>query len=331
MSLFPVLPGWTFHKQLGQGSFGRVYSATCLKYNQTFAVKVVFSLPYDLTEARRELIVRESENMKMIEHPNAIRLYDAFFYDSDFYLIMELCPNGTLLSLVNDTGRLSRREIVSYFEQILSVLAYCHERNIVHRDLKPENIFFDVYGRPKIGDWGQSRHCESLLKTHVGSRTYAAPEMLKWSEYDGKAIDMWAIGVVLYVAATGMIPWVGETMHAREEHACAGEFVVPESVDPDVADLIRKLIVVDPARRLTAQQALEHRLFKSNDAQVPLPSMKVRNPAVLPLNRQSHKSVGLFLLSGSPHRRRLSHNNMVFPTHRASDPSCKVQAHPVPE
>lgn len=334
MSMFPSLPGWLFHDQLGKGSFGCVYVATCLKYNQKFAVKVVYSLPYDLTEARREHIMREAENMKRIEHPNAIHIYDAFWLDSDFYLIMELCPNGTLLSMVRDNGKLAHREIATYFQQILSVLAYCHERNIAHRDLKPENIFFDVYGRPKVGDWGQSYQCESLLKSRVGSHTYAAPEVLAWKEYDGKAIDMWAIGVVLYVAATGKIPWVGDSRQAREAEARAGRFTIPEYVDPDVADLITKLIVVDPTKRLTAQAALEHPLFKSPDVGLPLPPLKTKSTNAVPLSRQGHKSVSRFMLPVGPQRRRLSHNiilNMGRGGARALDADCKIETFTTPE
>lgn len=298
----PRLSGWKFQRELGKGSFGSVYVAKCLKYDQIFAVKVIYCLPSDLTDARREVILRESENMKLVSHPNIIRVYDAFFHDSDFYLVMEFCPNGTLLSRLCETGKLKLFEIVSYFRQILSAIAHCHSVNIAHRDLKPENIFFDEYGRPKIGDWGQSRHFESVLRTHVGTLTYAAPEVVNRTEYDGRSVDMWSLGVMLFAAATGRIPWLGTTPSAREKEIKAGKYVIPEYVDPDVADLIKHLIVVDPSQRLTAAQALEHKLFRSLGERPPLPPLRIKIGT--PLNRHQCRSMGVFA-STVPHRRRL--------------------------
>lgn len=314
-SPFPRLDGWKFIRELGRGGFGCVYLAESEKYQTLFAIKAVECRDSLMDEAKRKEISSEADILKTVAHANVLKLYDYFFTDEYFFIIMEYCPGGTLFDMIK-SRRLDKTAIQYYFKQIVSAIAFCHERGIAHRDLKPENILVDAHGRMKIGDWGTSIQNGSS-RAECGTVAYAAPELRMGRRYDAPKADMWSLGVILYTVAAGNLPWKSNNERVIEEMAVAGQYDIPPSMDPEIADLVKKLIVVSPYHRLSAAEVLAHPLFnKDIDAsqlklmQRKLPVPHFANP---PTSRNSMLAATQILSLAKPYdRRRLSHGSVVL-------------------
>ena len=162
-------------------------------------------------EAERVLhgIEREIVIMKLIEHPNIMRLHDVWETSTELYLILEYVEGGELFDYLCERGRLPAREALGYFQQIIAAIDYCHRFNIAHRDLKPENLLLDRDKNIKVADFGMAvwQSAGNMLNTACGSPHYAAPEVIKGEAYDGTAADIWSCGVILYVMLCGRLPF----------------------------------------------------------------------------------------------------------------------------
>jgi serine/threonine protein kinase len=150
--------------------------------------------------------------------------------------------------------------IRSIVKQILATVAYIHHEGVAHRDLKLENILFDATGHIKVIDFGFSRFVTpgELFGTPCGSTQYVAPEVISGHSYEGRAVDMWSCGVIIYVLMTNYFPWRGGNHAQISRQILSGDFQIPDSVGVLCADLIQKLMTIDPRVRLTADEALTH-------------------------------------------------------------------------
>jgi maternal embryonic leucine zipper kinase len=175
---------------------------------------------------------------------------------------MEFCPNGDLFEFILSRQRLPECECRRIFVGVLQAMCYLHSRGIVHRDLKPENILLDDNFNPKIADFGLAaitqQNRSGLMATSCGSPIYAAPEVIYSEQYDGKPVDVWSLGVCLYVMATGSIPWTNCNQTQLFEQIRSGRFKVPVYVSDQLADLIRQMINVDVKGRPRMEQIAEH-------------------------------------------------------------------------
>jgi serine/threonine protein kinase len=205
---------------------------------------------------------QECRLLEILNHPNVTRLHEVVFQDDYIWVIMEFCPNGDLFEFVLNRQRLAECDCRRIFAGILQGMCYLHSRGIVHRDLKPENILLDDNFNPKIADFGlaaSTQHNRSgLMATSCGSPIYAAPEVIYSEQYDGKPIDVWSLGVCLYVMATGSVPWTSCNQTQLFEQIKAGQFKVPTYVSERLADLIRKMINTDVKARPTMDQIAGH-------------------------------------------------------------------------
>uniref|UniRef100_A0A3B4AB92 non-specific serine/threonine protein kinase n=1 Tax=Periophthalmus magnuspinnatus TaxID=409849 RepID=A0A3B4AB92_9GOBI len=177
------------------------------------------------------------------------------------YIVTEYAKNGEMFDHLTSNGRLSESEARKKFWQILAAVDYCHRHHIVHRDLKTENLLLDVNMNIKLADFGFGNfyNAGEPLSTWCGSPPYAAPEVFEGKEYEGPGLDIWSLGVVLYVLVCGSLPFDGPSLPALRQRVTEGRFRIPFFMSQDCENLIRKMLVVDPAKRITVAQIKQHR------------------------------------------------------------------------
>ncbi|THG99159.1 hypothetical protein EW026_g3145 [Hermanssonia centrifuga] len=223
-------------------------------------------------EAERILhgIEREIVIMKLIEHPNIMRLYDVWETSTELYLILEYVEGGELFEYLCDQGRLSTSEALGYFQQVMTAVHYCHRFNIAHRDLKPENLLLDANKNIKVADFGMAawQGKSDMLQTACGSPHYAAPEVIMGRAYNGAFSDVWSCGVVLYALLHGRLPFDDEDLPCLLEKVKIGKFTMPNGTDPRAKDLISKMLEKDVNKRITVAEILKHPFYTSQAPKV---------------------------------------------------------------
>lgn len=289
---------WRLGKTLGRGATGRVLLGVHQTTGQKAAVKVVSKLelneeyeqPKDRKGGLPYGIEREIIIMKLLTHPNVLRLYDVWETSKALYLVLEYVEGGELFDLLVERGPLGEREAVKYFRQIILGTAYCHALGICHRDLKPENLLLDGLLNVKLADFGMAA-LESngkLLETSCGSPHYAAPEIVSGLKYHGAASDVWSCGVILFALLTGRLPFDDENIRNLLLKVQAGSFEMPSDISPEAQDLIWRMLVVDPMDRLSMAQILHHKLLKK----YPVPNDDLISVKSLPHPETAYKSLG---------------------------------------
>ncbi|POI35123.1 hypothetical protein CIB84_001125, partial [Bambusicola thoracicus] len=223
------------------------------------AIKIIDKSQLDAVNL--EKIYREVQIMKMLDHPHIIKLYQVMETKSMLYLVTEFAKNGEIFDYLANHGRLSESEARRKFWQILSAVEYCHNRKVVHRDLKAENLLLDNNMNIKIADFGFGNFYKSgePLTTWCGSPPYAAPEVFEGQQYEGPQLDIWSMGVVLYVLVCGALPFDGPTLPILRQRVLEGRFRIPYFMSEDCEHLIRRMLVLDPSKRLTIAQIKEHK------------------------------------------------------------------------
>lgn len=272
MRLIPCQPGklQDFYDvdqhKLGEGGFGAVRKAKCLKTGFHFAVKSVVKKSISDVAAFQ----KEFEIARSMDHPNIVKIYETFEDHRSIYLVMELCEGGELFDRICDLGHLTEPQAAVLVQQFCRALCYVHEQGVCHRDLKPENFIFVNKGAVdespvKLIDFGLSarKQPDKPLTTPVGTAFYVAPEVL--SQSYGFACDMWSVGVIMFCLLCGHPPFGGTDAEIlRKVKAGNWQFKgeVWLHVSDDAKDLITKLLEMRPENRLTAEQALEHHWTK---------------------------------------------------------------------
>uniref|UniRef100_A0A7N6F6W8 non-specific serine/threonine protein kinase n=1 Tax=Anabas testudineus TaxID=64144 RepID=A0A7N6F6W8_ANATE len=223
------------------------------------AIKIIDKTQLDAVNL--EKIYREVQIMKMLDHPHIIKLYQVMETKNMLYLVTEYAKNGEIFDYLAKHGRLSELEARRKFWQILSAVEYCHNRNIVHRDLKAENLLLDGHMNIKIADFGFGNFFQpgEPLATWCGSPPYAAPEVFEGQQYEGPQLDIWSMGVVLYVLVCGALPFDGPTLPVLRQRVLEGRFRIPYFMTEDCEHLIRRMLVLDPSKRLSLAQIKEHK------------------------------------------------------------------------
>ncbi|XP_043356937.1 serine/threonine-protein kinase SIK2 isoform X4 [Dermochelys coriacea] len=205
---------------------------------------------------------------------------------SMLYLVTEYAKNGEIFDYLANHGRLSEPEARRKFWQILSAVEYCHSRKIVHRDLKAENLLLDNNMNIKIADFGFGNFYKSgePLTTWCGSPPYAAPEVFEGQQYEGPQLDIWSMGVVLYVLVCGALPFDGPTLPILRQRVLEGRFRIPYFMSEECEHLIRRMLVLDPSKRLTIAQIKEHKWM--------LIEVPVQRPILYPQGQENEPSIG---------------------------------------
>jgi len=205
--------------------------------------------------------------------------------DTDKYiiLVMEYAECGTLVEMMIAHGRLNENCVRKFFREIIRAIAYCHSMYVVHRDIKLENILLDSQFRIKIIDFGLSTLFVPglFLNTFCGSPTYAAPELIQKQPYEGPEIDIWSLGVVLYVLVTKELPFDGKNFHELFINITKGEYIIPPYLSDDCKDLISKLLIVNPKERLTLKEISTHKWTTPNGSDpIPIPENVSNQPSI---------------------------------------------------
>jgi serine/threonine-protein kinase HSL1, negative regulator of Swe1 kinase len=215
-------------------------------------------------------IEREIVIMKLIEHPNIMRLYDVWETSTELYLILEYIEGGELFDYLCEKGRLPMSEAVGHFQQMITAVDYCHRFNIAHRDLKPENLLLDANGNIKVADFGMAawQGKSDMLQTSCGSPHYAAPEVVMGKAYNGACSDVWSCGVILYALLTGKLPFDDDDFVTLLEKVKIGNFSMPGDIDPRARDLISKMLEKDVSKRITVPEILKHPFYTSQPPKV---------------------------------------------------------------
>ncbi|OEH76824.1 putative protein kinase [Cyclospora cayetanensis] len=209
---------------------------------------------------KRALVTREVQIMRKLQHENIVKYGGSFNEPQALYIVMQHLSGGSLYGLVrsNPKGRLSEASARRLFTDVAKGVAYLHSQSVVHRDLKLENMLLDDKGRVRLIDFGFA----SLLKPGVkcrmacGTPSYMPPEILKKSDYEGTAADMWSLGVVLYAMLHGCYPFKGQKPEELYSNISAGEYTVSQSLSTEAKTLLQGLLVLNPEGRLKAEQVL---------------------------------------------------------------------------
>lgn len=245
-------------KKLGKGKFGRVYCAKERKSGFVCALKVM-SIEEITSYKVEKQFVREVEIQANLRHVNCLRLYGWFYDDKNVYLILEYASKGELYQALKASKRLDEPTASFYIFQVASALAYLHRKHIIHRDLKPENILINSNNQVKLSDFGWSVYAalDTRRTTMCGTLDYLPPEMIEAKNHNEK-VDVWALGVLLYELLVGRPPFEEEHSSTTYRRIVKVDLKVPHYVSAEAADLIRRLLRYDPAKRLPLEDLVKH-------------------------------------------------------------------------
>lgn len=205
-----------------------------------------------------------------MQHPHVVQVVDVIYTETLIFVVMEYCSGGELFHYLVDHGRLREADCRRLFRAIVSAVAYLHSRGIAHRDLKPENILLGDALVPKIADLGlcHTVAADALMKTPCGSPQYADPEVLSGKGYDGRASDVWSLGVVLFVMATATVPWRSTTQARLFAEIAQAEYNIPGYLSPDLRDLIRSMMNPNVEERPTIAEVAKNAWLSEDEREL---------------------------------------------------------------
>ncbi|XP_057394186.1 calcium/calmodulin-dependent protein kinase type 1B isoform X1 [Balaenoptera acutorostrata] len=259
---------YEIREKLGSGAFSEVVLAQERGSSHLVALKCI---PKKALRGKEALVENEIAVLRRVSHPNIVALEDVHESPSHLYLAMELVTGGELFDRIMERGSYTEKDASHLVGQVLGAVSYLHSLGIVHRDLKPENL---LYATPfedskiMVSDFGLSKiQAGNMLGTACGTPGYVAPELLEQKPY-GKAVDVWALGVISYILLCGYPPFYDESDPELFSQILRAsyEFDSPfwDDISESAKDFIRHLLERDPQKRFTCQQALQH-LWISGD------------------------------------------------------------------
>ncbi|XP_061533327.1 SNF related kinase b [Phycodurus eques] len=255
-------------RTLGRGHYAVVKLARHVNTGQLVAIKMIDKTKLDVMATSH--LLQEVRCMRRVQHPNVVRLYEVIDTPTTLYLVMELAEGGDLYDYIlrHETG-VAEGTAKRHFAQIVRAVAYCHELHVVHRDLKPENVvFFPQQGAVKLTDFGFSNLFKpgTMLATSCGSLAYSAPEILLGEEYDAPAVDIWSLGVILYMLVCGVPPFQEANDSETLVMILDCRYSIPDHVSSDCRDLISRMLQRDPSLRASLQQIEAHHWLQGLDS-----------------------------------------------------------------
>ena len=248
---------------LGKGTFGKVKLGIYMPTKDKMAVKILEkSKMKDKDDYNR--VVREMKIIKQFNNENVIKVYEILEDREKYYIIMEYCEEGELFNYIVKNKRLPEEEAAYFFYQIINGLESIHSLDIVHRDLKPENLLLNKEKKLKIIDFGLSNFFSiegNLLATPCGSPCYASPEMVAGKKYKGFSIDVWSTGIILYAMICGYLPFEDPDNEKLFLKILECNLTFPGYVTRLVKDMMRKILVTDPEKRITLEEIKKHPFY----------------------------------------------------------------------
>lgn len=247
-------------KPLGKGKFGRVYLAKERSSGFVCALKVLHKSELQQGGVQKQ-VRREIEIQSNLRHPNVLRLYGHFQDSKRIFLILEFAGRGELYKHLRKEHRFPEWKAAQYIAQMAAALKYLHKKHVMHRDIKPENILVGIHGEIKISDFGWSVHApNNRRQTMCGTLDYLPPEMLKpgsQDNYYNEKVDLWSLGVLTYEFLVGEAPFE-DTPVMTQRRIARADMTVPSFVSPEARDLIKRLLVLDPEKRISLDEIQRH-------------------------------------------------------------------------
>ncbi|KAI4977758.1 hypothetical protein ZWY2020_014312 [Hordeum vulgare] len=252
-------------RHLGQGNFAKVYYARNLTSGQAVAIKMIDKEKVSRVGLMVQ-IKREISIMRLVRHPNVLKLFEVMASKSKIYFVLEYAKGGELFNKITK-GKLSEDAARKYFHQLISAVDYCHSRGVYHRDLKPENLLLDENENLKVSDFGLSALSEStrqdgLLHTTCGTPAYVAPEVLSRRGYDGAKADIWSCGVILFVLVAGFLPFHDTNLIEMYRKISRAEYRCPRPFSVELKDLLYKILDPDPSTRASVSRIKRSAWFR---------------------------------------------------------------------
>jgi calcium/calmodulin-dependent protein kinase I len=255
-------------EELGRGAFSIVKLAVNKKTGEKYAVKII-----DKKNVGTDLVRLETEIqiLKKVNHPNIISMKELFDTHEYLFIVTELVTGGELFDKIVERGSYTEKTAALLVTKIVSAIHYLHNLGIVHRDLKPENLLLKDPGSDtevKLADFGLSKIVgPQVMMTACGTPGYVAPEVLSATGYD-KEVDLWSIGVITYILLCGFPPFYNEDLPQLFEQIMKAEYDFPapdwDVISDDAKNFIRQILVLDPHKRPTSAEALQHPWMISN-------------------------------------------------------------------
>ena len=261
----PNIKDFDIIKELGCGSFGRVFLARHKKTKVQYAIKAIDKKNKTNIE-EKPYFRRELEVMYKIHHPNVVKLFGHFEDNNYCYFIMEYISKGNVYNLItlDKKKHLATKVVASIIKDVISATYFLHNMNppIIHRDIKPENVLLNDGIVAKLTDFGWSNYIEEEKerKTVCGTPIYLAPEIIKEKGHDEK-VDIWCIGVLLFELMTGTVPFQGKDIETLKSNILHLRISWPKEINKEAKDLITKILKLDPSERITLEDMLEHPFF----------------------------------------------------------------------
>ncbi|XP_048702737.1 calcium/calmodulin-dependent protein kinase type II subunit delta isoform X15 [Caretta caretta] len=252
-------------EELGKGAFSVVRRCVKIPTGQEYAAKIINTKK--LSARDHQKLEREARICRLLKHPNIVRLHDSISEEGFHYLVFDLVTGGELFEDIVAREYYSEADASHCIQQILEAVLHCHQMGVVHRDLKPENLLLASKSKGaavKLADFGLAIEVQGEQQAwfgFAGTPGYLSPEVLRKDPY-GKPVDMWACGVILYILLVGYPPFWDEDQHRLYQQIKAGAYDFPspewDTVTPEAKDLINKMLTINPAKRITASEALKH-------------------------------------------------------------------------
>ncbi|XP_017338903.1 calcium/calmodulin-dependent protein kinase (CaM kinase) II gamma 1 isoform X10 [Ictalurus punctatus] len=256
---------YQLYEELGKGAFSVVRRCVKKSTSQEFAAKIINTKK--LTARDHQKLEREARICRLLKHPNIVRLHDSISEEGFHYLVFDLVTGGELFEDIVAREYYSEADASQCINQILESVNHIHQHDIVHRDLKPENLLLasKMKGAAvKLADFGLAIEVQGDQQAwfgFAGTPGYLSPEVLRKDPY-GKPVDIWACGVILYILLVGYPPFWDEDQHKLYQQIKAGAYDFPspewDTVTPEAKNLINQMLTINPAKRITAEQALKH-------------------------------------------------------------------------
>ncbi|KAI1897775.1 hypothetical protein AGOR_G00086750 [Albula goreensis] len=255
----PHIGNYRLLKTIGKGNFAKVKLARHILTSREVAIKIIDKTQLNPTSLQK--LFREVRIMKILNHPNIVKLFEVIETDKTLYLVMEYASGGEVFDYLVAHGRMKEKEARAKFRQIVSAVQYCHQKHIVHRDLKAENLLLDADMNIKIADFGFSNEFTlgNKLDTFCGSPPYAAPELFQGKKYNGPEVDVWSLGVILYTLVSGSLPFDGQNLKELRERVLRGKYRIPFYMSTDCENLLKRFLVLNPSKRGTLEQIMKDR------------------------------------------------------------------------
>eukprot|EP00457_Paulinella_chromatophora_P003029 gb/GEZN01003034.1/.p1 GENE.gb/GEZN01003034.1/~~gb/GEZN01003034.1/.p1 ORF type:complete len:558 (-),score=76.52 gb/GEZN01003034.1/:518-2191(-) len=295
-----VVGNYRIGEVVGRGRTARVMQGRNITTGEVVALKALLKRsPADgrPSYARNELTALARCKSVEPHHPHLIQVKDAFQTKRHIWIVEEFQPGRELYKEIQlargerEWGGLNRQQALDYFVKLVSAVLFLHEHKIAHRDLKPSNILVGSAGELKIVDFGLALcvaedSMDVLVDSHCGSPHYIAPEVCRAGAFDPFQADIWSLGVILFAMVCGFQPFDGTTVRGTMESIVAGQYPMPDAIDDDIQDLIGRLLVADPSRRMPLREIQNHRALQGVNCVVypPVNHLPAEPPSSMPVS-----------------------------------------------